>query len=93
MTIVSIMRRTKRFSLKMFDKCFKNMLRSLGYLKCDYGFACGRHWVEIDGYVLAQVSGEACPLRDEDVHRIGYVCLDHGKYWDDPKKLYMEIEK
>ncbi len=66
-------------------KWFINLLRRYGYVKCEYGFACGRHWVSIDGFVLAQASGEAVPLRDEDVQRIGYVCLDHGKYWDMPE--------
>lgn len=63
------------------------ILRRFGYLKCDYGFACGRHWVSIDGKVIAQSSGDDCWMRDEDVHRMGYVCLDHGEHWTKPKEI------
>ena len=58
-------------------------LRRFGYYKCDYGFACGRHWIKIDGKTICQTSGDVW-LRDEDVQRIGYVCLDRGRHWDDP---------
>ena len=62
----------------------RRVLRRFGYLKVDYGFACGRHWVEIDGKVIAQTSGDDVWLRDEDVHRLGYAIIDHGKHWSSP---------
>ena len=65
----------------------RNLLRKFGYLKVNYGFACGRHWVEIDGHVIAQASGEDVPMRDEDVHRLGYVIIDHGEFWDKPEEI------
>jgi hypothetical protein len=61
------------------------LLRLFGYYKIDYGYACGRHWIEIDGKVIAQTSGDDVWLRDEDVHRLGYVVLDKGKHRTKPK--------
>lgn len=69
---------------KIIGRLVRRVLRSFGYFKIDYGFSCGRHWIEIDGYTVAQFSGVDCWLRDEDVHRFGYVCLDRGKYWEAP---------
>ena len=57
------------------------LLRLFGYYKIDYGYSCGRHWIEIDGKVIAQTPFDDVWLRDEDVHRLGYVVLDKGKYW------------
>jgi len=62
----------------------RKILKFFGYYKIDYGFACGRHWIEIDGNVIAQTSGDEVWLRDEDVHRIGYTILDKGEHWDKP---------
>ena len=62
----------------------RRFLRRFGYLKVDYGCACGRHWVEIDGKVIAQSSGDDVWMRDEDVHRLGYAIIDHGKHWGAP---------
>ena len=67
-----------------FHAVVVSFLRKRGYLKVDYGFACGRHWIEIDGKVIAQTGGDDVWLRDEDVHRIGYAILDHGKHWYEP---------
>jgi hypothetical protein len=69
---------------RRFDAVVRRVLRRFGYLKCDYGFSCGRHWVEIDGKVIAQTSGDDVWLRDEDVHRLGYAIIDHGKHWSAP---------
>ena len=77
----------KKYFKKKFSETFENILRKHGYLKCDYGFACGRHWVAIDGKVIAQTQGDDCWLRDEDVHRLGYVCLDKGKHWVKPEEV------
>lgn len=60
------------------------ILHKLGYLKVDYGFACGRHWIEIDGKTICQTSGDDIFLRDEDVHRLGYELIDKGKHWTKP---------
>ena len=43
------------------------ILRQFGFYKIDYGLACGRHWMEIDGQVIAQTESDAVWLRDEDV--------------------------
>lgn len=67
-------------------KAIQNILRRFGYLKVDYGFSCGRHWVSIDGKTIAQSSGDDVWLRDEDVHRLGYTIIDHGKYWTIPSQ-------
>ena len=67
-----------------FHAVVVSFLRKHGYLKVDYGFACGRHWIEIDGKVIAQTGGDDVWLRDEDVHRIGYAVIDHGKHWYEP---------
>lgn len=64
------------------------LLRFFGYYKCDYGFATGRHWVSIDGKVIAQTSGDDVWMRDEDVHAMGYYILDHGKHWSQPNRKY-----
>ena len=72
---------------KILQNMLRRVLRRFGYLKVDYGCACGRHWVSIDGHTIAQASGEDVPMRDEDVHRLGYVIMDHGKYWDKPEGI------
>lgn len=36
----------------------------------DYGFSCGRAWVEIDGKVIAQTTGDDFYMRNEDVQRL-----------------------
>lgn len=62
---------------------FKNILKRFGYLKVDYGFSCGRHWIKIDDKIICQANCDVY-LKDEDVHRIGYFILDNGKYWRQP---------
>ena len=62
----------------------KRALRQLGYLKVDYGFSCGRHWISIDAKIIAQTSGNDVWMRDADVHRLGYAVIDHGKHWVKP---------
>lgn len=49
---------------------FKSLLRKFGYYTIDYGFATGRHWIAIDGKIIAQTAGDDVWLRDEDVERI-----------------------
>lgn len=65
-------------------KLIRCIFRKLGYLKVDYGFSCGRHWLCIDGKTIAQTSGDDIWLRDEDIHRLGFEIIDHGKHWDAP---------
>lgn len=43
------------------------LLRRFGYYKINYGFACGRHWLEIDGKIIAQTDGDDVYMRDADV--------------------------
>ena len=54
----------------MNDPEIVKILKKHKFLKCDYGYACGRAWIEIDGKVIAQTSGDDCRLLDEDVGRI-----------------------
>ena len=60
------------------------MIRALlclfGFYHIDYGFACGRHWMSIDGKIIAQTKGDDCWMRDEDVHRL-ITCVDKSKHW------------
>lgn len=44
-----------------------NRLRAIGFYRIDYGFSCGRHWMSIDGKVVAQTHGDEVRLRDEDI--------------------------
>lgn len=72
-----------------FPVCFQTgwwswLLRFFGYYRIDYGFSCGRHWMTINGKTIAQTAGDAVWMRDEDVHRLGYAVLDHGKHWTAP---------
>ncbi len=60
------------------------LLRKFGYFRIDYGFSCGRHWMSIDGKVIAQTAGDHVYLRDEDVHRLVYTAIDGGRYWSRP---------
>jgi len=62
------------------------LLKKFGYYHMNYGFACGRHWLSIDGRIIAQTPGDIW-LRDEDCHRLGYIFLDHGKHWTRPDSL------
>ena len=59
------------------------LLRKFGFVRINHGFACGRHWVSIDGKVLAQTAGDSVPLRDGDVVRIGRACAP-GCEWGPP---------
>lgn len=38
-----------------------------GFYKIDYGFACGRHWIETEGKIIAQTLGDDVWMRDADV--------------------------
>ena len=78
------MRKTKKWLKSKFELIIGNILRKFGYYKCDYGCSCGRHWISIDGKTIAQTSGDDVWLRDEDVHKLGYICFDQGKHWDKP---------
>lgn len=76
-----------RFIDRMFKRILSKLapfLRKHGYLKCDYGFACGRHWVEIDGMTMAQGSGNEMNIPDHLVQLIGYKILDKGNFWEIP---------
>jgi hypothetical protein len=61
------------------------LLRKLGYYRIDYGVSCGRHWMSIDGKVVAQTSGDHVWLRDEDVHQLVYHTVDRGRYFSNPR--------
>jgi hypothetical protein len=40
------------------------------YNKIDYGFSCGRHWISINGKVIAQTPGDYLWLKDEDISKV-----------------------
>lgn len=48
----------------------RKILRYFDYYKIDWGFYCGRHWVSIDGKIIAQTEGNDLWLRDEDIASI-----------------------
>lgn len=73
-----------QFFNKIEQIIFIPLMKKFGYVKVNYGFACGRHWIEIDGKIIAQTNGDDVWLRDEDIHRLGYALFDHGRYWDYP---------
>lgn len=56
------------------------LLRKLGYVSIDYGFSCGRHWVAIDGKVIAQTSGDDFWLEDAQIRRMA-IAVVPGCVW------------
>jgi len=42
--------------MKLIKNTITKILRRFGYLKVDYGFACGRHWLSIDGKTICQTN-------------------------------------
>lgn len=60
------------------------ILRKFGYYRIDYGFSMGRHWMSIDGKIIAQSHGDDVWMRDEDIRRLIYIAVDHGKHWSAP---------
>ena len=57
-----------------------HILRWFGYVSIDYGFSCGRHWVEIDGKMIAQTPGNDFWMRDEDIRRLAIAVIE-GCRW------------
>jgi hypothetical protein len=57
------------------------LLRWLGYVSIDYGYACGRHWVEIDGKVIAQTHGDDLWMKDEEIRRLAIAVIP-GCVWE-----------
>jgi len=53
-------------------------------IRGDYGFATGRHWVELNGKMLQDLFGDTVQLSDHAVHTFGYNLLDKGIHWDNP---------
>lgn len=66
-------------------KMIIRMLRRLGYVKFEYGFACGRHWMEIDGRMFAQ-SDDDVRVPDEFVERICHAVANGGGHKADEQK-------
>ena len=58
-----------------------HILRWFGYVSIDYGFSCGRHWVEIDGKMIAQTPGDALWMNDKDVRRLAIAVIE-GCEWE-----------
>jgi hypothetical protein len=60
-------------------------LRKLGYLKVDYGFSCGRHYIVIDGKTIAQTPGDDVWMHDEDIATLGRAVIPGcRKHWGVP---------
>ena len=58
----------------------RKILRFFGFVSIDYGFSCGRHWMEIDGKMIAQTHGDDFWMRDEDVRRMAIAVIP-GCIW------------
>lgn len=43
----------------------RKILKWFGYYQIDYGSSCGRHFLEIDGKIIAQTSGDDAYIIDE----------------------------
>jgi hypothetical protein len=77
---------------------FQKILRRLGYLKVDYGFSCGRHYIIIDGKTIAQTTGDDVQMFDEDVCTLGRAvipgCTEHwGKpFRGDRSSVYSKLD-
>lgn len=57
------------------------ILAYFGYYKIRYGFSCGRHWMEINGKMIAQTPKDDFWLPDEWVTELVYVTVDQSKFW------------
>ena len=54
-------------------------------LEVDYGFSCGRHWIKINGKVIAQTPGDDVWLRDEDIVKLGRAVIPGcAEHWQHP---------
>lgn len=53
--------------IEKVDNALADALRNLGYVKIRAGYSCGRHFIVIDGKVIAQTQGDDVWMRDEDV--------------------------
>lgn len=51
------------------------ILRWFGYVSIDYGFACGRHWIEVDGKMIAQTHGDDFWMKDNDIRRLAQAII------------------
>jgi len=61
-------------------------------MKVDYGFACGRYWLQIDGKMICQTSGDDFWMTDSDVLSLIMVLFpnafqDSVKYQDNPQDI------
>lgn len=67
------------------------LLWKFGYLKVDYGFSCGRHWIKIDGKVIAQTPGDDVWLRDEEITLLGRAVIPGcaAKHWRTSAEIAM----
>lgn len=72
-----------------FDKL---MWKLFNYLRVDYGFSCGRHWIDIDGKVIAQTPGDDFYLPDEKIAQLGLKVIPGcEKHWIDPDKVSFDV--
>lgn len=45
----------------------RRIFKWFGFYKISWGFTCGRHWMEIDGKVIAQTPGNDMWMRDLEI--------------------------
>jgi hypothetical protein len=46
------------------------MERQMKKVKVDWGFACGRAWIEIDGKTICQTEGDDLWMQDDKVREL-----------------------
>ena len=64
-------------------------------VKIDYGFSCGRHWIKIDGKMIAQTPGDDVWMKDEDVCDLARAIVP-GCIWEKAYRLtddYPEMDR
>lgn len=61
------------------------ILRHFGFLKVQYGYALNRHYIAIDGHMLADSQGAEVRLPEIDVVRLGRAVIPGcAQAWCEP---------
>lgn len=55
-------------------------------VKIDHGFSCGRHWISINGVMIAQTQGNDVWMRDADVCDLARAIIS-GCTWEKAFRL------
>lgn len=63
----------------------RSILRRFGYIKTDFGFTCGRHYLIVDGKTIAQTPGDDIWMKDGDIRDLGRAIVPGCKQvWIEP---------